>query len=143
MRFLMGSNLYESQFEADRRLDDLYPAEFLDTRIEISRAKQGRFFVAEKEAGGLCGWVACYVDHHETFVKESERPYGYIAELYVDEEFRGQHIGRKLIEACEHYFRTLSIGSVMISALAQNVRAVKSYRSAGFQDNSINFRKIL
>ena len=49
----------------------------------------------------------------------------------------------KLIEACEHYFRSLSIGSVMISALAANDRAVKAYRAAGFADYSINFRKIL
>ena len=139
----MGSNLYESKFENDRRLDDQYPAEFLHERVEISKAKRGRFFVAEKPDGGLYGWAACYVDHHEIFVKESERPYGYIAELYVEEESRGQHIGRKLIEACEHYFRSLSIGSVMISALAANDRAVKAYRAEGFADYSINFRKIL
>lgn len=143
LRFLMGSNQYEFQFESDRRLDENYPAEFLKERIGLGKARQGRFFVAENPDGGLCGWVACYVGHHEIFVKESERPYGYIAELYVDEEFRGRHIGRKLMATCERYFRSLNIGSVMISALASNDRAVKSYRAAGFRDYSINFRKIL
>lgn len=140
--FILGSNTYEAQFESDRRLDAGAGADYLPQLLDSATKKRGRIFVAE-EAGAPIGWAVCYVDQHEPFVKEEERPYGYVAELFVDEAFRGRHIGRALLNACEDHFRALGLKTVLIGALSGNTRALGVYRSTGYTDYAINLRKIL
>ena len=142
LRFIAGSNVYEAQFESDRRLDDACPEEFLPELLERARTKQGRVFVAE-EAGAPIGWAVCYIDQHDTFVRPEARPYGYVSELFVEEAARGRHVGRKLLNSCEDHFRDLNVSSVLIGALSANVRAVKAYRAAGYGDYDVNLRKLL
>ena len=142
LRFIFGSNAYEAQFESDRRLDDACPEEFLPDLLARAEAKQGRVFVAE-DAGEPIGWAVCYVNQHDTYVRPEERPYGYVSELFVDEAARGRHVGRKLLNACEDYFRTLKVTSVLIGALSANVRAVRAYKAAGYADYDVNLRKLL
>lgn len=141
-RFIVGSNIYEGQFETDRRLDAAAGADYLPQLVDSATKKQGRIFIAE-EAGAPIGWAVCYVNEHEPFVKEEERPYGYVSELYVEEVFRGRHIGRALLNACEDHFRTLGMKTVLIAALSANIRAVNAYRATGYTDYAINLRKIL
>lgn len=141
-RFIVGSNIYEAHFESDRRLDAGGGSAYLPQLIDSATKKQGRIFVAE-EAGAPIAWAVCYVQQHEPFVKEDERPYGYVSELYVEEAFRGRHIGRALLKACEDHFRTLGMKTVLIGALSANDRALKAYRATGYKDYAINLRKIL
>ena len=142
LRFLAGSNAFESQWESDRRLDTAYPEEFLADRVARARAHRGRVFVAE-ESAAVVGWAMCSVEQHEIFVKADMRDYGYIHEMYVDERARGRHIGRKLLKACEDHFRALGLKSVLITALSPNVRALNAYRAAGYADYAVNLRKLL
>jgi ribosomal protein S18 acetylase RimI-like enzyme len=141
-RFIAGSNKFESQWESDRRLDGAFPDEFLAELVERAKAKQGRLFVAE-DAGAVIGWAMCFVDMHETFVKPQDRPFGYVAEMYVDEAARGRHVGRTLLKSCEDHFRALGLKSVLIGALSHNTRAVGAYRAAGYADYAVNLRKVL
>ena len=141
-RFIVGSNTYEAKFESDRRLDAAAGADYLPQLVDSATKKRGRIFVAE-EAGTPIGWAVCYVEHHEPFVKEEERPYGYVSELFVDEAFRGRHVGRALLNACEDHFRKLGLKTVLIAALSANTRALGVYRSTGYTDYAINLRKIL
>jgi ribosomal protein S18 acetylase RimI-like enzyme len=138
--FILGSNNYEAAFESDRRLDAEVGADFLPILIERVASRQGRILVAEIE-GTPVGWAVCYVDPHDAYVKEEERPCGYVAELFVDEAHRGRHLGRDLLAACENHFRALGIKSVLIGALSPNTRAVNAYRAAGYADYAINLRK--
>jgi len=142
MRFIAGSNSFESQWESDRRLDAALPEEFLAELVARAKAKRGRLFVAD-DAGTVVGWAMCYVDQHETFVREEERPFGYVAEIFVEEALRGRHVGRELLKACEDHFRLLKVKTVIISALCANVRAVRAYTAAGYTDYAINLRKLL
>lgn len=141
-RFVLGSNTYEAQYESDRRLDANAGADYLPILIERVRRQQGRIFVAEN-AGALVGWTACYLEQHDAFVKDEERPFGYVAELFIDDAHRGLHIGRSLLKSCEDHFRALGVKSVLIGALAPNARAVNAYRAAGYADYAIEFRKRL
>jgi ribosomal protein S18 acetylase RimI-like enzyme len=138
----MDSNQFESQWESDRRLDAAFPVEYLAELIERAKAKRGRLLVAE-EGGAVVGWAMCFVDGHEIFVREEDRPFGYVAEMFVEAKARGRHIGRKLLNACEDHFRALGLKSVLIGALAPNARAVNAYRAAGYADYAVNLRKLL
>lgn len=77
------------------------------------------------------------------FVIEEERIFGYIDELFVEEEFRGQGIGRALIAACEEAGRALRLKLIMIGVVAGNARARKTYEAAGFSPYTIDLRKYL
>lgn len=140
-RFILASNTYEAQFESDRRLDAKVGEEFLPELLARAKAKQGRVFVAEED-GAAIGWAVCYVNQHDTFVRVEERPYGYVSELFVEEAARGRHVGRKLLNACEDYLRTLNVGTVLIGALSANTRAVRAYKAAGYADYDVNLRKV-
>jgi GNAT superfamily N-acetyltransferase len=142
LRFVFGSNTYESQFVSDRRLDDKFAAEHLDELFQRVAAKQGKVFVAEDE-GSPVGWAVCHVDQHDPFVVQDERTFGYVSELYVDEPMRGRHVGRALLKCCEDYFRSLGLKTVLIGALSGNVRAIYAYRAAGYADYAVNLRKLL
>jgi ribosomal protein S18 acetylase RimI-like enzyme len=141
-RFILGSNTYEGRFEPNRRLDPKAGADYLPDLLKRVADKQGRIFVAEVD-GAPVGWAVCHTSEHEVYVVEEERPYGYVAELFVEEAHRGLHIGRSLLNACEDYFRTLGLKFVFIGALAGNSRAVNAYRAAGFTDYAIEFKKRL
>jgi ribosomal protein S18 acetylase RimI-like enzyme len=141
-RFILGSNTYEAQFESDRRLDANAGVDYLPDIINRVTKRRGRIFVAE-DAGTPIGWAACYADEHEPFVKEEERPFGYVAELFVEDAYRGRHIGRELLKACEDHFRALGLKTVLIGALSANTRAANAYRAAGYADYAVNLRKVL
>jgi GNAT superfamily N-acetyltransferase len=140
--FILGSNTYEAAFESDRRLDAQVGADYLPILIERVATRQGRIFVADAD-GAVIGWAVCYADPHDAFVKEEERPCGYVAELFVEEAHRGRHVGRALLAACEQYCRERGFKSVLIGALSANTRAINAYKSAGYNDYAINLRKIL
>lgn len=141
-RFIWGTNTYEGRFEPNRRLDTKAGVDFLPDLLDRVEKKQGRIFVAEID-GAPVGWAVCYANEHEVYVLEEERPYGYVAELFVDEAHRGRHVGRSLLNSCEDYFRTLGLKFAFIGALAGNARAVNAYRAAGFSDYAIEFKKRL
>ena len=142
LRFIAGLNEFERQFESNRRLDAAFPEEFLAQLIDRAATKQGRLFVAEADGVPL-GWAMCFVDEREIFVREEERPYGYVGEMFVDEVARGRHVGRLLLKASEDHFRALKLKTVEIGALAANTRAAGAYRAAGYSDQGINLRKLL
>lgn len=142
LRFIAGLNKFEAGFEHDRRLDGAFPEEFLTELVGRAKEKQGRIFIAE-DRGKALGWAMCYVEQHETFVRPELRPFGYIAEMFVEEAARGRHVGRMLLKACEDHFRATPARSVVISALIANTRAVRAYTSAGYADYAVNLRKLI
>jgi ribosomal protein S18 acetylase RimI-like enzyme len=142
LSFIDGSQAYEAAFEANRRLDATVAAEHFEHLLKEVAERQGRMFVAEID-GKAVGWACCVVQPHGVFVKEGERLSGYINEVYVDEAFRGRHIGRVLIAACEDHFRALGLTTVFIGVLSGNARAIAAYRAAGFGGYALEMRKRL
>jgi GNAT superfamily N-acetyltransferase len=77
------------------------------------------------------------------YVIEQQRTYGYIAELFVNEDARSLGVGRTLIAACEAESRRLGLGQIMIGVLAGNSRAARIYARAGYSPYSSELRKYL
>ncbi|HEV7159510.1 MAG TPA: GNAT family N-acetyltransferase [Caulobacteraceae bacterium] len=142
LAFILGSQLYERAFEADRRTDaevaDDYYAQMMD---EVAK-NGGRVFVAEED-GRAIGWAAFAVVTGMVYVIEEERRHGYIAELFVETAARGRGVGRALIGACENEARRRGLGQVRIGLLAANRRAADIYARAGYQPYTAELRKYL
>ncbi|NIJ41792.1 GNAT superfamily N-acetyltransferase [Parvibaculum indicum] len=146
LSFIMGSQRYEHEFEPNRRLDPAVAEEYFAELSEELARKQGRAFVAEREGqegGHVIGWGVLVVEEGPLFVREEERRYGYITELFVSEAARGLGVGQALIAACEAEARRLGLTQIMIGALNANARAMDIYGRAGYRPYTAELRKYL
>jgi GNAT superfamily N-acetyltransferase len=143
LSFIMRLQRFEQAFEPDRRLDSSVAEEFYAVLIERIARRNGRMMIAERAAREPLGWAAAWEDENEVYVHAEERTFGYIAELYVNEEARGRGIGKALIVACEDWARERGLKMMMIGVLAKNPGAHGVYRSAGFADYATILRKYL
>ena len=65
---------------------------------------------------------------------ETSRHWGYISDLYVAPDHRGRGIGADLLRTCLEYLRSAGVSHTRLSVWAQNERAMRLYRKAGFKD---------
>jgi GNAT superfamily N-acetyltransferase len=140
--FIRGSQAYEGAMEGDRRLDPAVGADYYAVLMREVAEYQGRVFIVEAE-GRAVGWGIFHLRESPVYVLEDQRMHGYIAELYVEEPFRGKGAGRALIAACEDEARRLGMKHVMLGVLAENRRSADIYRQAGFADYAVELRKYL
>ncbi len=140
--FIDGLQRFEHAFEPDRRIDARAGADYLPHLLERVDKQNGKIFVAEID-GKAIGWAVFHTHENMPFVIPEERTYGYIAELFVEEDCRGRGIGRALMAECEAAARALGLKLVMIGVLAANSRARKTYEAAGFSPYALELRKYL
>jgi GNAT superfamily N-acetyltransferase len=143
LSFIMGIQRFESEIEANRRVDDGVAEEFYASITQRVTQKNGRILIAESAEGRALGWAAACEEEADVYVHADERVYAYIAELYVVEDMRGKGIGRALIAGCENWARERGFKLIMIGVLAKNARAHAIYRGSGFDDYATLLRKYL
>jgi ribosomal protein S18 acetylase RimI-like enzyme len=83
------------------------------------------FFVAESD-GKIIG-LALFFTYYSTWKGKSV----YIEDLFVKEKFRGQGIGKKLLNEVVKYSRENDFDNVIWQVLASNQSAIDFYRSVG------------
>jgi len=99
------------------------------SRIPISEEIKGRnvIFVAEED-GILVGLCWC------TIVDRGIDRQGEVAEFYVEREFRGKGIGKKLIVAAKQLFIKEKVEVAFAWTHHGNKAAIELYRDAGFKE---------
>jgi len=85
---------------------------------------------------GLCGVQV------STMIQRP-KPVGRIIILVVDEDVRGQSLGRLLIEAAEAHFRKAGCGIIEVTSRDEYVKAHAFYRHMGYERTSMRFAKEL
>jgi GNAT superfamily N-acetyltransferase len=140
LSFIDGIQTFENPIEPDRRTDAQVAEEYLAEIAERLANQPGAIFLAE-DAGTALGWALVGREQNAVYVREDERAYANISELYVDERARGKGIGQALIAACEEWARSQRLGVVMIGVLPGNQRANAIYREAGFAPYALQLRK--
>ena len=86
-------------------------------------ANAAGIFVAEAD-GRMIGYITTRVDH--------EAGKGRIPNLAVEAAFRGQGLGRQLIERALDYFRAEGLEYAVIETMAQNTSGNHVYPACGF-----------
>ena len=142
LAFILGSQLCEAGFEADRRTDPAVAGDYYAVLTARLARQQGLIYVADN-AGRAFGWAAFAFEEAAVYVVETERRFGYIAELFVIEAERGAGVGRALIGACEAEARRLGLRQVRIGLLAANHRAADIYARSGYAPYAAELRKYL
>lgn len=141
LSFIWGLQKFENAFEPNRRLDPEFVAQhWADVRRQA--AERGALFIAEAN-GRAVGWAFVVEEAGDLFVRESERRYGFVAELFVEEAARGAGHGRALIAACEDWSRKRDMTVLIIGVLTGNSKAAAVYQRDGFAPYNLFMRKYL
>ena len=89
-------------------------------------------FVAVQE-GAVLGYGFCFLKKYENDTVIADHRELYIDDLCVDENCRGQHIGKHLYDRICAYARTLNCSSVTLNVWCCNENAMGFYKSLGMQ----------
>ena len=110
--------------------------------VENQIGEDGALLVAEIDRS-FVGFVAGWIEHSDavTETRDSNR-FGYISDVYVLPEFRGQRIAIRLLSAIEERLCGAGITRIRICALAANASASASYEQAGFEPYEIIYEKL-
>jgi ribosomal protein S18 acetylase RimI-like enzyme len=118
----MDANLAEADTIADRYLHHVF-SECATT--------DGGLYVAEVD-GRVAGFVGVWARIVSQEPDEVEYEYAHICDLVVLPAFRGQGLGRALLQRAEEHAREHGATTLRLGVLAANDRARQLYTSAGF-----------
>ena len=134
---------FEVTLHPNRRPGAEIAADYLAIIEREVAAKQGAIFVAE-HAGAAVGFVCCWADHDDDELIHAEtRAHGYIADVFVADEHRGQGVGGALIAAAEAYLAGLGFARIRLISLAANADAHAVYEHLGYRAYEITYEKTL
>jgi len=66
------------------------------------------------------------------------KEHGFISDLFVEENYRGQGMGKKLIDEVKLFFKKFKMESMSLKVDSVNLKSVKFYEKYGFEESSKN-----
>lgn len=99
-------------------------------------------FVAEEE-GKILGYCFCMVKEHKLDPVIADHTELYIDDLCVEENCRGQHIGKALYENACRYARQRGCYNVTLNVWSCNESAMKFYESCGLKPQKVGLEYII
>ena len=132
----------------ERQLDPRMPTgesiadEYMANMLEECKKYSGIILVAEKEQQ-VVGYITLLCRFVSDDIDDGPREYGYITEIFVSADQRGQGIGKALLKRAENELRKESISDLMIGVLASNTPAKAIYLAAGYKEFAITLEKKL
>ena len=89
-------------------------------------------FVA-KEDGAVIGFALCAL--RRDYVEGTEKsPVGYLEGIFVDESWRGKHVAKMLVEACEGFSKEKGCGEFASDCELRNKKSIAFHRGVGFSE---------
>jgi ribosomal protein S18 acetylase RimI-like enzyme len=116
----------------DGTLGEAKPSDEKVKQIIEPLLKKGSYYLIASENDNLLGWILMGTSKDQL----SEQRYGFIYELFVLEQFRGNGISKKLIESGIDHLKQDGYLEVRLSVYAGN-QAIKIYEKLGFKNRTI------
>jgi ribosomal protein S18 acetylase RimI-like enzyme len=135
-------NLHEQTVSPTRALLRSDAAATL-ARIEADVAEQGGHILVAELGGVIVGVLGLQFSAGMPFVQEDLRAHGYVSDLVVAEDHRGQGIGQVLLAEAERLTRARGLRVMSIGVLVGNTMAERAYRRFGFVAHSTEMVKVL
>lgn len=110
---------------------------------EIIRDDKRPIFVGVNEEGRVLGYAFCVFIQHMNDNILTDIKTLYIDDLCVDEEIRGQHVGKQLYEYVLAFAKEQGCYNVTLNVWELNPVAKKFYESCGLVPQKIGMEKIL
>lgn len=143
--FMAALQDYERGLHSDRSDGAGMASDHLAYLEQLVAEQEGFILVAES-GDGLVGLLVALVetlDPRDRHIVESKRRYGWVTDLFVRPERRGLGLGTRLLEVAEERFREQGLNRVMISMLAANDLAARTYNKAGYRAYEVTLEKAL
>lgn len=117
---------------------------FTGKMLEAVDKNSGLIYVVEND-GQIVGFIAGVIRAQSTqeLLESIPTKAGRIIELLVDQEFRRQGIGTRLMQMMEEYSRQNGCDVSRVDVFEPNVKAHHFYRKLGYQDRMIDMIKML
>lgn len=116
--------------------------EYIPRMLERCESCLGQIFVAEVD-GDVAGYVTILTKVSSGELEDGDIEYGLVADLVVRQEYRGNGLGRKLLETAEDYASKHNVKWLRIAVLAANQSAKELYSSVGFSELFVELEKNL
>ena len=117
--------------------DDYREKYFEKTMKEVKKCN-GKILLF-KETEKIVGLVVGTVNNNEIISFDFKAPKrGRITELVVSKEYRGKHIGKKLLEGMRDYLKSIGCEKIMIAVFGYNENAIKFYKKNGYHMRMID-----
>ena len=132
----------------DKKYRTVYPDSsseyFTDKMIALAQVKGGIIYLASNQ-NKIIGFIGGYIGEQDEDEKMETIPAkpGVIEELFVSEEYRGQKIGKMLLEKMEVYLRNKGCDTVSLAVFAPNSLARNFYKHAGYDERIVYLLKEL
>lgn len=110
---------------------------------EIIQDETRPILVAVDEKDCVLGYAFCVFQQHINDNILTDIKTLYIDDLCVDENLRGQHIGRQLYEAVLAFAKAHGCYNVTLNVWSLNESAMKFYESCGLTPYKVGMEKIL
>ncbi|ANU17124.1 GNAT family N-acetyltransferase [Planococcus maritimus] len=117
----------------DGTLGEVMPSEEKARSMVKALLDRGGFYLLAVEHDEILGWVLAGT----TKDPFTEKPLGFIYELYIRKPYRGQGHSKPLMNAAIEYFQQQGFIEVRLSAKAKNP-AVRMYEDIGFTTKTVS-----
>ena len=111
--------------------------------VELLKDGERPILVAENGDGVVQGYAFCVVQRHFGEGSLCDGITLYLDDLCVDENCRGQGVGKALYEAVLDLARGLGCYNVTLNVWAENPSARRFYENCGLQVQKIGMEKVL
>lgn len=111
--------------------------------IDIIHDDKKPIFVASDEDNFILGYAFCILQQHSDNNFLTDIKTLYIDDLCVDENIRGQHIGRTLYNAILSFARDNGCYNITLNVWSCNKNAMKFYESCGLKLQKSGLETIL
>ena len=134
--------------EFERQLDPRMPSgesiadDYLVEMFMQCRQFAGSVFVCE-QGEKLAGYITVHTKYVSEDIDDGPREFGFISDVFVDEQFRGCGIGKALLSHAENHARENGASAMVIGVLASNNQAKSLYLAMGFKEFAIKLEKKL
>ncbi|PWU68259.1 GNAT family N-acetyltransferase [Gracilibacillus dipsosauri] len=116
----------------DGTLGEANPSDEKVKQLVEPLLKKGSYYLIATEGNNLMGWILIGTSKDQF----TEKICGFIYELYVLDEFRGNGISKQLMETGIDHFKQDGYSEVRLSVYAGN-QANKLYEKLGFKNRTI------
>jgi ribosomal protein S18 acetylase RimI-like enzyme len=90
------------------------------------------------------GYMACRIEDDDAPCETADsNRFGYISDVFVVADMRGQNIAALLVAEAERRVRPHGVTRLRLGSLAANAQAIRAYRKAGFGDYEVVLEKRL
>ena len=109
------------------------PIEYLDYDLdEILADDEQAVFVAAGADGSLVAFIEAGMRSHVEGCETS--PVGYIEAWYVDEDVRGQKLGREMVRVAENWAREKGMAEMASDTWLENETSIAAHLKMGYEE---------